>query len=446
MRTAALVAMLLMVAPALRAAAPVEPERRSAVVRAVEKAGPAVVNISTERLMKRAVDPFFDFRDKFFENAFGDFHRRHSRTNVQNSLGSGVVISADGYILTNAHVVTRSRKITVTFPDKTQYAAKLINVDPDHDIALLRVTPKKPLTAVVVGTSADLMIGETVIAIGNPFGLQNSVTTGVVSATGRSIKSNGREVFKGLLQTDAAINPGNSGGALLNIKGELIAINTAVQAGAEGIGFAIPVDAAMASACDLLDLARLKRIALGVGIRRVRGKGLFIFLVAPKGPIAAAGLKPGDKIVQIDGQDVRSAFCYRRILFEHKPGDTVVFKVERGGKAVEAKVKLGLVPEPSPRGLARKKLGIDVQPMAKDIAEMMGVPEQSGVLISRVEKGGPAARGGLKASDIIVYVGRHRVKKVRELGMLLRDLKAGVRLPILLVRSRRLFRAAVTSR
>jgi serine protease Do len=427
------------------AAAPVEPERRSAVVRAVERAGPAIVNISTERLVQRSIDPFFEFRDRFFEDAFGDFFQRHSRTFVQNSLGSGVLISADGYLLTNAHVVTRARKITVTFQDKSQYEATLVNIDPDHDIGLLKIKPKQPLTPAPIGTSEDLMIGETVIAIGNPFGLQNSVTTGVVSATGRSIRSNGREAFSGLLQTDAAINPGNSGGALLNIRGELIAINTAIQAGAEGIGFAIPIDTAMDSAADLLDYTRLKRIVLGLEVEPRPG-GLWTKAVEPKSPAAQAGIRPGDRILSVNNQKVGTPFCLQRLLFERRPGDQVAFGLERDGRPVNARVTLGLLPEPSPRELAKAKLGLDVQPMTQELAEAMGLREESGVLIARVEPKGPGARAGLQASDLIVYVGRRRIETVNALARLLKDLKARTEVPLLIVRNRRLYRTALTIR
>ncbi len=445
MRRPVVLLMLWMAVGPVWAAAPVEPERRNAVVRAVERAGPAIVNISTTRIVRPQVDPFFEFRDKFFDDVFRDFFGRHSRTFVQNSLGSGVVISRDGYILTNAHVVMRATKVRVTLWDKQQFDAKLINVDPEHDLALLKIEPKTTLTVVPIGTSADLMIGETAIAIGNPFGLENSVTTGVISAKNRSIKASGREVFRGLLQTDAAINPGNSGGALLNIKGDLIGVNTAIQAGAEGIGFAIPVDAALRSACDLLDYRVLKRIRIGVQASKAK-TGVIITKVEPKTPAAKGGLKVGDQIVSVGGKPVAEEFCFRRLIVEHKPGDTVVFGVRRRGRAVAVKVKLERIPEPSPRGLAKKKLGIDVQDITADLANALGLQEKSGVLISGVEQSGPAGAAGLRRSDALVYVGRARLTTVRGLGPLLKDLKAGSRLPVIIVRNRTLYRAVVTSR
>ncbi|MFW6108128.1 MAG: trypsin-like peptidase domain-containing protein [bacterium] len=438
------VAVLLLSLPGF-AAAPVPPERRSAVVRAVEKAGPAVVNVSTARIVRRSIDPFFEFRDRFFDDTFREFFRRHSRPYVQNSLGSGVIISPDGYILTNAHVVTRATKIKVSLADKSQYEAELLNVDSDVDIALLKIEPEKKLPVAPIATSADLMIGETVIAIGNPFGLQNTVTTGVISATDRSIRAHGREVFKNLLQTDAAINPGNSGGALLNIRGELIGINTAIQAGAEGIGFAIPIDGALASACDLIDYRLLKRIRIGVELEKKEG-GTVIVNVEPASPAAAAGLKPGDRIVSVDDRAVSSIFCFRRLIVRRDPGDTVKLGVRRGEKVLSVELTLGRIPEPSPVELAKKKLGLDVQDLTEELGEALGLKEEAGILISGVEKKSPAAATGLRPSDVIVHVGRHRVKNVRQLGMLLKDLDAGQQAGLLIVRNRRLYRAVIRAR
>jgi len=439
MRTPLILSALFLAAlPTVHAAAPLEPERRSAVVR-------AIVNISTKQIVRHRIDPFFEFRDRFFDDVFRDFFGRHTRTYVQNSLGSGVLISADGYVLTNAHVVMRASEIKVTLRDKKQFVARLINVDPDHDLALLKIRAKASLPVVPLGTSSDLMIGETAIAIGNPFGLENSVTTGVISATKRSIKAGDREVFSGLLQTDAAINPGNSGGALLNIKGELIGVNTAIQAGAEGIGFAIPIDSAMQSACDLLDYRALKRIRTGFETTKAKG-GARIKSVQPKGPADTAGLRPGDLIVRIGGRPVAADFCFRRLIIERQPGDVVRFTVRRGSRTLEKKVKLGLIPEPSPRQLARKKLGLDVQDLTKELAQAVGMQPGAGVLVTDVEKRGPADAAGLRPSDALVYIGRRRVKTVRDLGLLLKDLKPGTRVPVFIVRRRAMYRTAIMTR
>jgi serine protease Do len=428
-----------------RAAAPVEPSRRNAVVRAVERAGPAIVNISTARIAQRRIDPFYAFRDRFFDEMFRDFFGHQTRKYVTNSLGSGVIVSPDGYILTNAHVVMRATKITVTLSDKRQFEADLVNIDADHDLALLKVAAKAPLPVVPVGTSSDLMIGETVIAIGNPFGLTNTVTTGVISATGRSIRADEHQVFEGLLQTDAAINPGNSGGALLNIRGDLIAINTAIRAGAEGIGFAIPADAAIGSACDLLDYRLLKRIDLGIETERSKTQ-IVIRSVRANSPAARAGLKKGDVIAEIDGERLLTEFCQRRLIARHKPGDRVRFTVRRGRRTRSVDVTLGEIPEPSPVDLARKKFGVVVQELDEDLAGALNLEPKSAVLIREVEAGGPAATTGLRATDAIVYLGRARIKSLRDLGHVLKSLPAKTRLSVLIVRRNRLYRAFLTTR
>ncbi|MEE9165784.1 MAG: trypsin-like peptidase domain-containing protein, partial [Nitrospinota bacterium] len=196
--------------------------RRSAIVEVVEKVGPAVVNINTEEIVQQKPNPFYGFRDPFFEEFFNVF--RPPRNFRRQSLGSGVAINSSGYILTNEHVISRASSITVTLSDKREFSAKLIGADPKTDIAVIKIDTKEPLPFIEMGKSDDLLIGETVIAIGNPFGLSHTVTTGVISALNRHIKAGGNKVFTDFIQLDASINPGNSGGPLLNVKGELIGI------------------------------------------------------------------------------------------------------------------------------------------------------------------------------------------------------------------------------
>src|SRR5579864_1178928 len=297
--------------------APIPPSvsaaRRTPVVMVAHNVLPAVVNIQTEStIRRREVDPFFD--------PFGFFGGRDNVYHTQ-ALGSGFVWSADGIIVTNNHVIEGASSITVNFNDGTQMKAKLIGVDPDSDVAVLRVDAKNLATA-PIGTSSDLMIGETVVAVGNPFGLSGTVTTGVVSALGRSVpsKEQGR-TFTDFIQTDASINPGNSGGPLLNIEGKVIGINTAIYADAQGIGFAIPVDRAKKVVQDLLRFGRVHSAWIGavtttmtpeeakrLAIRATRGA--MIARVFSGSPAASAGLRDGDVITAVGQKpvDSREAF------------------------------------------------------------------------------------------------------------------------------------------
>ncbi|MBW2121055.1 MAG: trypsin-like peptidase domain-containing protein, partial [Deltaproteobacteria bacterium] len=214
--------------------------RRNVVVRVAEAAGPAVVNISTRVVSGGGTNPFYEFGGgTLFDEFFRDFFESPSRS--YSSLGSGVIIRPDGTILTNEHVILRAERIKVTLLDGREFEGRLVGSDPESDLAVIRIAGRGPFPTIAMGTSRDLMIGETVIAIGNPFGLSHTVTAGVVSSLHRSFRS-GDRVYRDFIQTDASINPGNSGGPLLNIMGELIGINTAIYRGAQGIGFAIPVD------------------------------------------------------------------------------------------------------------------------------------------------------------------------------------------------------------
>jgi len=217
--------------------------RENAIVRAVKNVSPAVVNISTSKFVGRNVNPFFSREnDDFFNKFFRDFFEPRKRQYVQKSLGSGVIIdSTHKYILTNHHVIVRASKIAITLANKKEFEARVVGTDPESDLAVLKIETDSAIPAITMGGSDDLMIGETVIAIGNPFGLSHTVTTGVISALNRSVRT-GTGVYHNFIQIDASINPGNSGGPLLNINGELIGINTAIYSGAEGIGFAIPID------------------------------------------------------------------------------------------------------------------------------------------------------------------------------------------------------------
>src|SRR5205823_12274865 len=263
---ALLIAALALPAVAAARGAESDPERRSLVVQAVEKASPAVVNVSTEQVVERRASPFPFPQDPFFEEFFRDFVDPRPRRFKTTSLGSGVIVAADGTIMTNVHVIERASRVRVTLNDQREFDATLVGADADADIAVLRVKAGGDLPHIPFGTSADLMIGETVIAIGNPFGLSHTVTTGVVSALNRSLNTDGRTYYD-FIQTDASINPGNSGGPLLNIKGELVGINTAIYGKAQGIGFAIPISRAKRIVQELISHGAVEAPWVGLAVQ-----------------------------------------------------------------------------------------------------------------------------------------------------------------------------------
>ncbi|NUN24102.1 MAG: trypsin-like peptidase domain-containing protein, partial [Candidatus Jettenia caeni] len=294
--------------------------RKTPVVMAVEKIGPAVANIRTERLIaQRHVDPYFGSRSEFFEQYFNEFFGQSQKQTIERPLGSGVIIDEDGYIVTNEHVVSRASKIKVRLSNGQDFEATMISSDPISDIAVLKINSPTPLPYVKMGTSKDLMIGETVIALGNPFGLENSVTTGVLSAKNRTITFNseyGEINYNGLIQTDALINPGNSGGPLINIDGELIGINAAIVNQAQGIGFAIPVDKVRETLVKLFNFRELNKIWFGVQVEEQAdtSKGIVVSSVEPKSPAYKANIKTGDYITKIDSKEILNILDFEKYI------------------------------------------------------------------------------------------------------------------------------------
>ena len=268
-----------------------EYSRKNAVVEAVRTVSPAVVNISSEYQIRMQTNPFSDFGltphlDSFFKDFFDhDYQRNIKRSN----LGSGVIIDGKrGFVLTNAHVITRSGNITITLKDEQEFKALVVGADPDSDLAVLKIKTDTPLPDISMGNSDDLMIGETVIAIGNPFGFSNTVTTGVISALNRSIKTEER-VFYNFIQTDASINPGNSGGPLLDINGKLIGINTAIYANAQGIGFAIPINKAKRILSDLIKYGEVIPAWTGIVLQNIDTKLAHYLQIPGKGGLLSRG-------------------------------------------------------------------------------------------------------------------------------------------------------------
>jgi Do/DeqQ family serine protease len=331
------------------------PSADNPFVRVAELVTPAVVNISTvtsgkgrtpsELFRPFGNDPSFrDFFDRFFD---GTPRRRH-----QNSLGSGLIIDQSGLILTNHHVVKDADEITVRFSNKQETKGKVVGVDPRTDLAVIRVDAKEPLPVVSLGNSDGLRVGDWAIAIGNPFGLDHTLTVGVVSATGRS--EVGIATYENFIQTDASINPGNSGGPLLNIRGEVIGINTAIVATGQGIGFAIPVNMARKVMDDLVRKGKVTRGWLGVGIQpltpelaksyKVDREGVLINQVMPKSPAEAAGLKTGDLILSVGGKPVKDPRELQQIISESEIGKTLDIEVLRDSVRQTVKVRIGEMP------------------------------------------------------------------------------------------------------
>ena len=380
--------------------------RRTPIVVVAHNVLPTVVNIQTEATMRqRQSDPFFD--------PFGIFGGGRERTS--QSLGSGFIWSSDGIIVTNNHVVESASRIIVNLNDGTKHSAQLIGVDPDSDLAVLRVDAKN-LPAAPIGTSADLMIGETVIAVGNPFGLSGTVTTGVVSALGRSVPSQEQNrTFTDFIQTDASINPGNSGGPLLNIEGKVIGINVAIYAQAQGIGFAIPVDRAKKVIQDLLRYGQVhaawigavtatltpeeaKRLSQGVS------RGALVVRVFAGSPAEAAGLRAGDVIVSAGGKPVESRESFSTITATATAGQPLTLSVARNGSTRDVQVR----PTDPPNSLGLRIL--------EQVAGLRVADESDAVIIDQVVRGSRADKIGLAPTDVIVAVNGTEVSSVKALN------------------------------
>jgi Do/DeqQ family serine protease len=384
--------------------------RRSPVVIAVEKVGPAVVNIST--LVREQVRPFFPFsRDDFFRDFFPDFlGREYTRT----SLGSGVIIDGSkGHIITNHHVVAKATEIKVIASDKKEYKARILGSDPRSDLAVLKIETEGRLPEIEMGNSNDLMIGETVIAIGNPFGLSHTVTTGVVSALERSVRTDER-VYRHFIQTDASINPGNSGGPLLTVEGELIGINTAIYQKAQGIGFAIPINKAKRIVKELLRAGEVRFPWIGVEIQEITpeletffslqkgGRGVLVSDVMEGSPALKAGLKRGDVLLKIEETDLESPADYRQVLSEFTPSDPLKVSISRKGKRKDLVVHPATFPLDQAAGLAFIRLGIRVGEMDRATKRRYG--QNEGVLIEEVMRNSEAGRIGLERGDVILKI------------------------------------------
>jgi len=376
--------------------------RHTVTVRAVKSVGPAVVNITTERLVRGS--PFGHFGgDPFFDRFFRDFFEPRLPQKVQ-SLGSGVVINEIGHILTNEHVVARASRIRVALADGREFEAELIGADANNDIAVLRARTEEKLPWVEMGTSGDLMVGESVIAIGNPFGLSNTVTTGVISALDRSIRTE-QSTYHGFLQTDASINPGNSGGPLLNAHGHLVAINTAVYQSGQGIGFAIPIDTAARIVKELIEEGEVSPVWLGIDFQDLTPElvaalglppdlqGALVNQVRDKSPAGRAGIHRGDVVTKLGGRPITTARNFFERLDSVVEDQEIAILLMRDGHERTIALVAEEVPAPVIDALVRERLGLELEAKAG-----------GGFTVRSVRAGSSAARTGLQAGDLLLAI------------------------------------------
>jgi serine protease Do len=396
--------------------------------------GPAVVNISTTGRVRTAMDD----RDRFGDDPMAEFFRRfqgpqRGREIPSHGVGSGFIVSADGVILTNAHVVRDAREVTVKLADRREFQAKVLGSDPKTDVAVLKIDAKN-LPVVPLGRSTDLKVGEWVLAIGSPFGLESTVTAGVVSAKGRSLPDDGNVPF---IQTDVAVNPGNSGGPLFNTRGEVVGINSQIYSqtgGYQGLSFAIPIDLANRIKDQIVATGKVVHARLGVTVQEVNQSFADSFkLASPEGALVAnvergspaeqAGLKPGDVIRKLNGQKIVASGDLPALVALATPGDKVTLEVWRQGQAITLTGKLGNASErrslaaldDEDEGEAKLRLGLALRPLDPLERRQAGLP--SGLVIENA--GGAAASAGVQPGDVLLSVNGRAVNSVEQVREML---------------------------
>lgn len=395
-----------------------------------------VVNINTTKTLKRRLQQLprgprgqlpFGGEEDFFNHFFGQMPERDLK---QQSLGSGFIVDKEGYILTNNHVVEGADDIRVTLLDGRSYDAEVTGRDPKTDIALIRIKPENGLPVATLGDSDALLVGEWVIAIGNPFGFGHTVTAGVVSAKDRTIGAGPYDAF---IQTDASINPGNSGGPLFNARGEVIGINSAIVSSGQGIGFAIPINMARNIMGQLRDKGSVTRGWLGVQIQALSPElreslglvaegGALVAGVVKGDPAEKAGLKPGDVVVEFDGRSVRSDRDLVSLVGNTPVGRKISLKIARGGKNLTIEVKIARRSDekdqaagedddgPAAKESGKARIGVQVQDVTKELAARLGIDDTAGALVIDVFEGSPAEHAGIERGEVILEVNRQPVE------------------------------------
>ena len=382
--------------------------RRDATVEAVQRVMPAVVNVATETVLQ-VRDPI----EQLFRDFFDPYYRRRG-PNTQHSLGSGVIIDEEGYVLTNFHVVNRASRVWVRLFDGREYECDKISETSLTDLALLKIKTKKgeKFSAVKFAEDDDLLLGETVLALGNPFGLGGSVTRGILSSKSRRPTTENEQLdVMDWLQTDASINPGNSGGPLINLRGELIGINVAIHREGQGIGFAIPVKRIAAAMADIYSPEELESLWFGARVRPGTSP-LQVMSVQLESPAGKAGLRAGDSILQVNGKPPRSFMEFIGQLREIKDREDLVLSIQRGNE--KKKITMQLQPEKDffNAELIRKKTGATLQEMTPELAEGLGM-NWRGLLVSGVDRGSPAAEAELQRGMVITGIDGQAISDVR---------------------------------
>ncbi len=401
---------------------------QQAFTNVVKAVNPSVVNISTVS-KKKLVQPFFEF-SPFFDDFFGGGQMR-PQYRREKSLGSGFIINSDGYIITNDHVVRDAESIQVKLSNEKVYNGKVVGNDPKTDIAVIKISADKPLQPAVLGDSSKLQVGQWAIAIGNPFGLDRTVTVGVISATGRS--NMGIETYEDFIQTDASINPGNSGGPLLNVYGEVIGINTAIVAAGQGIGFASPVNMAKQVVAQLIKKGRVTRGWLGVSIQPVTEEiarsfglrspqGALISDIMAGSPAEKSGLKQGDIITRFAGKEVKDPRQLQLMVADTPVGQKVEVEVFRDGKTLKILIALGN----SESAAAIKPRSTEPQTgwfglTVEELPENMRMGGLSGVIVAAVDPEGVAAEAGIQRGDIIISINQNKIAGLKDYARVMKE-------------------------
>ncbi|MFQ5716258.1 MAG: Do family serine endopeptidase [Nitrospinales bacterium] len=414
--------------------------RRTPVVQAVKKVGPAVVNIYTEEIRRPLANPFRNFGGSIFEKFFKDLSPELNPK--RRSLGSGVIIDPRGYIITNEHVIAKATRIKVTLVDQREFNAKLIGADIKSDLAIIKIDSEKAFPFIPMGRSDDLMIGETVLAIGNPFGLQHTVTMGIISALNRVIRAGEDIVFNDFIQVDASINPGNSGGPLLNINGSLIGINSAIYRKAEGIGFAIPIDHAKRVVKDLIQFGEVRRGWLGATVQDItadmvrffhldRPRGALVVKVFKESPAGKAGIKRGDVVLAIGNHEIQGKSDYHQTVASYTVNDRLKLKVLRDGKKRIVSARVSSIPQRYAADFTLYWLGFRVQDISRDDMIRYRLPSRKGVVVVQVNPNSPSGKTGIGPGDVIRQVNQKSIRDMKDFNKAI--VEAGKRSNVLLL-------------